>query len=342
MLKNLLFPLLPSLSRFFPLPSLLKWTGQPIFLPYYHSIGTGLPHIRHLYPLRPETVFRQDLDYLLRYFEPIGLERLLEIVQKKEKLKRPVFWLSFDDGLREVYEIARPILLEKGIPATLFLNPDFVDNRDLMFRYKTSLLIETWKSDELEEKEREQGTALLQDHHAFSQSLPYSLLQIRFAKQNILDQLADLWGVNWHAFLSDQRPYLTTDQIRQMQQEGFTIGAHSLDHRRYYDWPLEEQLRQTQESMAWVDQHFSPSIRTFAFPFTDHLVSRAFFEEVLGEKNGLDLTFGGAGLKQDISPYHLQRFPMETSSRPAQQIIPTEYLYYLLKAPLGKNRIQRQ
>ena len=343
MWKPVLFQLLHSLSGHIPLSRLIRWTGQSLFLPFYHSIGpaSALPHIRHLYPPRSEKLFRQDLDYLLSYFEPLTLRQLYTAIIEKQSFQRPVCFLSFDDGLREVYDIARPILLEKGIPASFFLNPNFIDNRDLMFRYKASLLIETFHAGMLDESMKRQARDLLMTAHCFHQTIPASLLSIRFGRQDLLDQIASLWKLDWQAFLLRRQPYLSTEQIRQMQKEGFTFGAHSLDHRRYYDWPLEEQLHQTKESMRWVNQQFAPEIPAFAFPFTDHLVSKAFFEEILGETGGIALTFGGAGLKRDISSRQLQRFPMEKTRLSASKLIPAEYVYYLLKAPFGKNCITR-
>lgn len=341
MIKRLLLSVLQGISSPIPLNRLIRATGQDIFLPFYHTIGTHLPHIHHLYPPRSEQLFKEDLAYLLRHFDPISIHDLYQIVTGQKQLTRPAFFLSFDDGLREVYDIARPILRQQGIPASIFLNPDFVDNRDLMFRYKASLLIEAWQTAKKSLPLRQGVQTFLKRQHALYTNVESSLLRIRFSDRTILDELAELLEVDWQAFLREQQPYMSLEQIREMQAEGFTFGAHSLDHRRYYDWPLTEQLRQTTESMDWVLEHLNPTLNTFAFPFTDHLVSTDFFEKVLGEPGNIDLSFGGAGLKKDIHPRQLQRFPMEKTRLPANRIISAEYVYYLLKQLFGKNSIQR-
>lgn len=106
-------------------------------MPFYHIISDEIPpHIQHLYKHRTKTAFIQDLDFFLKYYEAISLSDLLSSNFPK---KKPYFFLSFDDGLRQVYEEAMPILLAKGIPATIFLNTDFIDNQGLMYRYKESL-----------------------------------------------------------------------------------------------------------------------------------------------------------------------------------------------------------
>ena len=52
------------------------------------------------------------------------------------------FLLTFDDGFREIYDIIAPILLDKGIPATFFISSGFLDNRELCYQHKASLLVE--------------------------------------------------------------------------------------------------------------------------------------------------------------------------------------------------------
>jgi hypothetical protein len=42
--------------------------------------------------------------------------------------------------------MAMPILRRKGVPATVFVNSDFVDNQDLFFRFKAALIIDKNKS----------------------------------------------------------------------------------------------------------------------------------------------------------------------------------------------------
>ena len=54
--------------------------------------------------------------------------------------------LTFDDGHLEMFEVVAPILSKRGISATFFLNTGFLDNKDMFFRHKASLLIGHLKS----------------------------------------------------------------------------------------------------------------------------------------------------------------------------------------------------
>ncbi len=107
-----------------------------MIFPYYHTVSdVRLNHIRNIFPYRTVSRFKQDMETLLRHFRPASLDELVAWQKDPSSMCEPHFFLSFDDGLREVYEIVAPLLKKMGIPATFFLNTDFIDNRDLFYRY---------------------------------------------------------------------------------------------------------------------------------------------------------------------------------------------------------------
>ncbi len=217
-MKNLLTKALSHTAQILPFRYWQGLWGDKLFLPFYHLVSDeSPPHVRQLYPVRTERQFREDLDFLLKHFQPIDLQTLWEHVFEKRAFDRPVFHLSFDDGLRECHELVMPILLEKGIPATFFLNPDFIDNQGLMYRYKASLL----------------SVAHLQGVPHFQNPLA-----VKYENRHLLDNWAKSIGLDFAAFLADQKPYLSTAQIQDMQAKGFTFGAHSLDHPQYGQIPV--------------------------------------------------------------------------------------------------------
>jgi peptidoglycan/xylan/chitin deacetylase (PgdA/CDA1 family) len=292
---------------------LIKKSGHNIILPFYHAVTDDCPiHIKNLYEPRSVESFKSDLDFLLEHFESISLKRLLEIKHNEEIPDKNYFHLTFDDGLSEFYHVVAPILKEKKIHATVFLNSDFIDNKKMFFRFKASILYEILKDE--------------------------SLLQLSFQEELKLDILAEKNGLDFSNYLIENKPYLSIEQIKELIVDGFTFGAHSKDHPLYKELHIKEQINQTQLSVEEVCSRLDLDYKVFSFPFTDDGVSKSFFETI---NNQTDLTFGCAGLKEDSAKNHLQRIPMETS-KSGKDIIKEEYSYYLMKAKVGKNKIVRQ
>ena len=334
---------LPVLANLLPLSLLQRCSRQKVFLPFYHLINNEAPkHVQSLYAVRDEALFEADLDYLLRYFEPIALSELIAINQgRKAKPQKAVMHLSFDDGLQECSEIIAPILVRKGIPATFFINSAFLDNKALMFRYKQSLWLQGIKG---------QSPTFFNSYFfpeleflgVRTEMRPESLVnRAQYGDDELLDHIGKVLSIDFEAFLQETKPYMSSEQVSVLLQQGFSIGGHSIDHPLYNKIALAEQLRQTIESQQFLESKFDLDYRVFAFPFTDDGLTKSFFS-ALQAQFPFDLSFGGAGLKQDVIPNNLQRFPMESDRlNSARKLINTEFLYYLLKIPFGKNRLKR-
>ena len=63
-------------------------------------------------------------------------------MQASAGFETPVFHLAFNDGWREFHGFIAPVLLDKGIPATCFLNSALIDNKELFYRFRSNLSIE--------------------------------------------------------------------------------------------------------------------------------------------------------------------------------------------------------
>lgn len=268
-------------------------------------------HFNQLYPIKTVEEFKKDLDFLLKHFQPIGLEELIKLSKSGQKPKKKCFHLTFDDGLKEIYTIIAPILREKNIPATFFINTDFIDNEQLFYRFKANLLAEKYAAT--------------------------GMLDLPFGEEKAIDELAKTLDFSFEDYLAKEQPYLTTSQINELINDGFTIGGHSKNHPLYKSISEEEQVKQTIESVNTLVNKFNLNYKVFSFPFTDDGIKKDFFNKVNPQ---LDLTFGTAGLKTDITPKNLQRIPMEENKK-GIEIIKSQYLYYIFKKLVGKNTINR-
>ena len=304
--------------------SLLK-LNTPAFQPFYHVVSNEkLPHILN-YNYRSVIQFEKELEFYLHYFKPVSLNELISNEFTNEK----VFHLSFDDGLKESAEIIAPILLKKGIPATFFVNPGFVDNQRLFHKYKASLILTR-----LQNSNGSQAEQLLKKHDLEGKKI----LKATILEENILDEVAVLLGISFNEFLEKQKPYLTTSQILNLQKQGFSIGAHSINHPEFWKISEQEQMKEISESMHWLTETVKPAIKAFSFPFTDSGVSLKVLKSVKSE-NICDVTFGTAGIKSDELHYHFQRYPVEQPGDFLQNL-KAELVYFALRKQIGKATVK--
>lgn len=295
--------------------------GKKIIFPFYHLVSDEeCPHIRHLYPVKTIQKFEEELDFFQRNYQPIDLKEILQHLQNDTEPEKPSFFLSFDDGLKECHSVIAPILKKRKLTAAFFINTGFVDNQALFFRYKISLLIDHLEKSKIN----------------FSKQ---DWLKMTYADTEKIDLLAKDLQVDFNQFLKEQQPYMNWSEIEDLKNQGFHIGAHSIDHPLYANISLEEQIRQTQESMEEIQSRLILNSRIFSFPFTDDGVSTEFFKEIFEQKI-VDLSFGTAGIKDDEFQNNLQRLPMDNCLNSAKSFVFKNQMAYALKKIIGKHQVQ--
>lgn len=305
-----------SLMGLLPLGWLHRMAGTELIVPLYHAVSDlPLPHIQPLYPIRSTEQFKTDIAWIQSHYKPLSLSGLMEQTLSGKPIRERSFHLTFDDGLRQVLPLSG-WLRRQGISATLFVNPGFVGNGNLMHRYKAALLISRLDN-ENDSQLRAQLAGLF---NCNKEVVRDRLFSFTFSDQEILDTALEMGKVDVQQFLENERPYLTKDELQIWLDDGHTLGAHSMDHPEYGQLPEAEQWRQTMESCRWVQAQFGLKPVPFAFPFTDWKIERSFYERWQTEM-GENLLFGTRGVHPGFIPQHVQRLPMERTKHAAGAIV---------------------
>jgi len=297
-------------------------------------------HIKHLYEYKTVKQFKEDLDFLLKNYTPINLHDILYALKESSPFPDNSFFLTFDDGFREMSEVVAPILLQKGISATFFINSAFVDNKNLSHDQKTSLILDGLSTTNSLSVKSEALNILSQNRYT-SENICHSDFLINHCNARLLDELAGPLDIDFSEYLAVHRPYLTSKQIMAMIDSGFNFGAHSIDHPIYQSIPLEQQLHQTIESVKEIRERFCLDYGVFAFPYSDKNVSKAFFSSIYSS-GFVDVSFGNSGMIDDSISMNLQRFSLEKPLMPAERLIGLQFTKRLFKLVTGSRQIIRE
>jgi peptidoglycan/xylan/chitin deacetylase (PgdA/CDA1 family) len=273
-----------------------------ILLPSGHIVGDVVPpHVQNLLRVPTLAMFRSHIDFLAKHYcalSPGDLERTVNSCE--DKIPPRYFVLSFDDGMREIYEVIAPFLREQGIPAIFFINSNTIDNKQLMWRHKVSLLIAR-----AQQNNRHVPTALAGYP---GKTLCAKLLSVRFADRHILDEIASLLDVDFDEYLRTNRPYMTTSQVVELARQGFEFGSHSASHPYFNELSVESQQEEISKSVGFIRALGIPC-RYFAFPFHDNGVPISLFNYM--KSLGLLFSFGTSDARVDSVPFSLQRFALD-------------------------------
>lgn len=106
--------------------------GVPILM--YHRLGINFnpnDKIREGLTVTPQD-FEAQIKYLTEHdYTIIKIDQLADVLNHKQEVKNPVV-ITFDDGYRDFYAHAFPILKKYNAPATVFVITDLVGDSDYL------------------------------------------------------------------------------------------------------------------------------------------------------------------------------------------------------------------
>ncbi|MEZ5942814.1 MAG: polysaccharide deacetylase family protein [Planctomycetaceae bacterium] len=258
------------------------WSGLQVL--NYHRIGVpSSPLADHGVYSATQEEFAAQLAFLSREFDVIRLDQVNDILTGKRK--RGVL-LTFDDGYRDNYELAFPVLKEYGLSAVFFLTTGFLDNGTLAWWDELAWTVRTsplptipenrWTGAAIafDEPNRERAIRRLLGIHkqlpwketpAFRQELR-ELLKVELPTS---DQLADVW--------------MTWDMVREMHAGGMEFGGHTVTHPVLANLPVAEQREEIVQSKQRIETEIGSPIQAFSYPVGQHDSFTAETEELLKE-----------------------------------------------------------
>lgn len=314
-------------SKKFSLNLLKQLVSKKTLLPYYHDVTSeNKAHLSALGFVRSKEDFVQDVAFFTTHYQNISLRNL------STKPEGNQFHISFDDGLSGLYTNAFPLLAEKKIDASIFINSDFIDNKSMFYRHKISLLISSIKEQKLEKKIA--NFLKLNENQITSH-----LLSLGFNDSVLIDEMAKEINLSFEEYLNFHKPYLTSEQLIEIKNAGFTVGNHGKSHINFNSLDFEEQKKQVLDCSNFLNHLLKQETEYFSFPFGDHKIKNEFFS-FLYKEAGIKTSFGVSGIKKDEHKQHFHRIVMEKNQN-AATIIQNEYIKYILKTPLLRNTLRR-
>ena len=322
--------------NFLSLKFLMKLVDKKYIHVFYHFVKDDKNDlVNNLYQVKNKIQFQEDLVFLKNNLTALNIYNF-----NKYNKENHGFLISFDDGLSNFYKVVVPILIAENLTAINFLNSDFIGNKDLFYRYKVNLLLNEFLNKTFPEVQQQQLTKLLEIDSFTKKKIINFLKQATIKNVLIIDEIAKILDFSFDDFLRESQPYLTKFQISKLQSKGFCFGAHSKTHPRFSEISLNEQIRETIESVITIKKQFNLRDNFFSFPFSDDGVSKRFFKEI--EDKDI-ITFGSSGLKDEGLKKHYQRIQMEYKNRvySNETIIKGELIYYFFKKLLSKHKTKR-
>lgn len=216
------------------------------------------------FPGVPVERFRAQAEMLARHWDVRPLRELVELASR-DALPRRAAAITFDDGYRDNYDFAFPILSWLGLPATIFLATGAIGTDRPLWHDRVFDAFRRTAARHLRVGDRDYP---LDTPEQRERALHVLLGDVRSRtpedRETAVRAALAALGLEENPALGDRM--LTWTQIREMEAAGIDFGAHSVSHPILTRMPLEDAMREILDSRRVIQAHVIGPVDLFAYP----------------------------------------------------------------------------
>jgi len=218
--------------------------------------------------------FEQQMAYLSQRYHVMALPELVRCLQARQPLPNYTVVITFDDGFRNNYTVAAPILKKYGMPATIFLVTAYVNSPKLgLWTERVDWLLQSSTVPVLEfaidGEVRQLALQTTRDRIIASDRVrdylkrlpPVEREQAIVALQSKLGKVREIDNS-----LEERYAFLTWDQARELQRQQITFGSHTHSHAILSSLSAAEAHFELTESRSLIEAELGTACTLFSYP----------------------------------------------------------------------------
>lgn len=215
--------------------------------------------------------FEEHVQYLTTHYRLAPLSFLAKQLCTDQSMAPDTAVITIDDGYRDAYDIALPILRRYKAPATLFIVTDFVDRRAWLWTDKLRFLAVQTRVNKLEARINNQTFQAelngLDSRLRTAACMNAALKKVPDQERDdALLEIASSLGVNVPELPPDDYGAISWDQARRMEADGVEIGSHTKTHPILTSVSDSRLLSELAESRARLEAMLGHEINLLCYP----------------------------------------------------------------------------
>lgn len=267
-----LFRLTRSLERSYEMPGsalnriprLRRSASSKFGILCYHRVGTeGPPYSSTLDP----RLFEAHMRYLKGNYRIVALRQLVRELLGRENVP-PTLAITFDDGYRDLYIHAFPVLRRYDIPATIYLIGRCMETGELPWYDRIFAAMVNTQENCVEVRLNANRLFSLEDYR----SRLIAAWEIVCYLRTIPDVARREWCAEFDHQVSLSRELLhdhmlNWEQVRAMQSSGIAFGAHTMSHPAVSRLDSAAYDYEFVGSKKLLEDGLQSPVEDFAYPF---------------------------------------------------------------------------
>jgi peptidoglycan/xylan/chitin deacetylase (PgdA/CDA1 family) len=212
-----------------------------------------------------EATFAELLKYLRDAFEVMSVSALLDGPSERVTSSRPICMVTFDDGWKDNYTTAFPLLKKYEIPAAIFLVTQLVENGA---RFWVERVIEAWRDSRKRQLiiEAVSGVSRREQDGSKLMAIVEFLKHMSMTERNGLLEVILGGETDRHEGVDVN---MTWEQAAEMARDGVDFGGHTVNHPLLTfedDATVADELQAAKSS---ISSKLGVPVRSFCYPNGD-------------------------------------------------------------------------
>jgi len=315
---------------------------KSFILVYHHVVNDDYNDCSpgNIYSLKRKD-FENQIIYLKNNYEIVMLDQLINDLKNNRSINEKIA-LTFDDGFKDNYELAYPILKKHNVPATIYLLGSVNNVEDVaLWWIAIEDIITNTDRRKLHIKYGRNNIELhlrcLQERMAAIKKLSAIFMSIPCNDHNELLKVIYLaLGVNK---LPDHRPLLLSkEMIEEMSQSGLiSFGGHTKSHSALS--LLDQRMLESEvsDNKLILEKNLDVSINSFSYPYgMPRFINKAAIDKVKNSGYEYAVTGISNGLTNYVDDYFtLPRITTTGTKSVSDLKVRISYLYSKIKNRQG-------
>jgi peptidoglycan/xylan/chitin deacetylase (PgdA/CDA1 family) len=227
-----------------------------------------------------EHTFAMHMEVLRRHFTVLSIEEFADHIERKRQFASSSCLITFDDGWRDNFTTALPLLRKEGLPALVFLPVNFIGQRKLFWREAlTHLVVLGIRRVRSGAVARERLHAVLTgagleqlletcDEDARPQVIAAIASRPRLIlgeMERVATALASELDVRLEE-LATADTFMDWEQVQVMARHRVAFGGHGAEHRLLTDLAAADARAEIEQSKTVLDRTLDERVATFSYP----------------------------------------------------------------------------
>lgn len=251
--------------------------------------------------------FRDEMEWIKKETRILSEVELIDIIYSKKSVKELCSLITFDDGYRDNFDLAYPILKQLEIPAIFFIPTYSITERKVGWWDVVAYLLKHTK----------------RKHFTF-QNHNYEILDQQLLIKKFIDEIKSLntdkvekYLISLSDSLEQEQPsneiqcseLMTWNHIKTLSDNGMSIGTHSHDHSILSKQDRNVLKAQLEKSIIILESTLNCKINSIAYPVGGYNQFNQETKDVTADL-GLKLGFSyltGINVSRNIDPFNVKR-----------------------------------